>query len=137
MAGPLKSIPQLKCVNSNNFQLTVTRYITCASRAVLFFRRKSTFEQSKLKYPQGRQFSEGTVVLYETSQVCGFFSMVFNLHRVTIVTRELAKKLSGYIYYQISTGHIGNLETRARKCPQLFKYYIQIVIEINRFVYFI
>jgi len=33
---------------------------------------------------------------------------VFNLHRVTIATRGLAKKLSGYIYYQISTGYIGN-----------------------------
>ena len=36
------------------------------------------------------------------------FTMVFNLHRVTIVTRGLAKKLSGYIYYQISKGYIGN-----------------------------
>jgi len=27
------------------------------------------------------------------------FTMVYNLHRVTIVTRGLAKKLSGYIYF--------------------------------------
>ena len=36
------------------------------------------------------------------------FTMVYNLHRVTIVTRGLAKKLSGYIYFKILSGYIGN-----------------------------
>ena len=65
-----------------------------------FFLLKSALEQSKLKNPQEGQSFEGTDYCYmkQVSYVVSF-TMVCNLHRVTIVTRGLAKKLSGYIYF--------------------------------------